>query len=53
MNLIFRLYLTGTTCGYNMVLANRLGIKKLYCVTGFSMGGQQAYHWAIMILSSV
>ncbi|KAF8580814.1 alpha beta hydrolase fold protein [Ramaria rubella] len=25
-----------------------LGIKKIFCVVGFSMGGQQAYHWAYM-----
>ncbi|OJT10960.1 Homoserine O-acetyltransferase [Trametes pubescens] len=23
-----------------------LGVEKVYCVVGFSMGGQQAYHWA-------
>ncbi|EJD03323.1 alpha/beta-hydrolase, partial [Fomitiporia mediterranea MF3/22] len=30
------------------VLTKKLGIQKLYCVVGFSMGGQQAYHWATM-----
>ncbi|KAI5120294.1 hypothetical protein M0805_005800 [Coniferiporia weirii] len=28
------------------VLTKALGVNKLYCVVGFSMGGQQAYHWA-------
>ncbi|KAF4610699.1 hypothetical protein D9613_006664 [Agrocybe pediades] len=26
----------------------KLGVKKVYAVVGFSMGGQQAYHWAVM-----
>ncbi|KAF5316755.1 hypothetical protein D9619_006541 [Psilocybe cf. subviscida] len=26
----------------------KLGVKKVYSVIGFSMGGQQAYHWAVM-----
>ncbi|OCB90443.1 homoserine acetyltransferase [Sanghuangporus baumii] len=30
------------------VLAKKLGVQKLHCVVGFSMGGQQAYHWAAM-----
>ncbi|KAH8119534.1 Alpha/Beta hydrolase protein [Phellopilus nigrolimitatus] len=30
------------------VLTKRLDVKKLHCVIGFSMGGQQAYHWASM-----
>ncbi|KIJ39900.1 hypothetical protein M422DRAFT_60651 [Sphaerobolus stellatus SS14] len=30
------------------VLTKKLGIKKVHCVVGFSMGGQQTYHWAIM-----
>ncbi|KAL5507007.1 hypothetical protein ACEPAH_6463 [Sanghuangporus vaninii] len=30
------------------VLTRKLGVKKLHCVVGFSMGGQQAYHWAAM-----
>ncbi|KAF5316721.1 hypothetical protein D9619_006563 [Psilocybe cf. subviscida] len=25
-----------------------LGVKKLFAVVGFSMGGQQAYYWAVM-----
>lgn len=25
-----------------------LGIQKVYAVIGFSMGGQQAYHWPVM-----
>ncbi|KIJ66603.1 hypothetical protein HYDPIDRAFT_86181 [Hydnomerulius pinastri MD-312] len=25
-----------------------LGVTKVRCVVGFSMGGQQAYHWAVM-----
>ncbi|KAH7886368.1 Alpha/Beta hydrolase protein [Phlebopus sp. FC_14] len=25
-----------------------LGVTKVHCVVGFSMGGQQAYHWAVM-----
>ncbi|KIJ67815.1 hypothetical protein HYDPIDRAFT_173571 [Hydnomerulius pinastri MD-312] len=28
------------------VLTKVLGVKKVYCALGFSMGGQQAYHWA-------
>ncbi|KAH9859026.1 homoserine O-acetyltransferase [Lenzites betulinus] len=28
------------------VLTRHLGVQKVYCVVGFSMGGQQAYHWA-------
>ncbi|KAF8623122.1 hypothetical protein AX17_007556 [Amanita inopinata Kibby_2008] len=30
------------------VLTKELGIQKLRMVVGFSMGGQQTYHWAIM-----
>ncbi|KAL6308214.1 homoserine O-acetyltransferase [Sparassis latifolia] len=30
------------------VLTKKLGIKKIYCVVGFSMGGQQAYHWPVI-----
>jgi len=30
------------------VLTKGLGVRKIYCVLGHSMGGQQAYHWAIM-----
>ncbi|PPQ97864.1 hypothetical protein CVT26_013033 [Gymnopilus dilepis] len=26
----------------------KLGIKKVFAVIGFSMGGQQAYHWPVM-----
>jgi len=29
----------------HVVLTKALGIKKVFCVVGFSMGGQQAYHW--------
>jgi len=28
------------------VLTKALGVKKVYCVAGLSMGGQQAYYWA-------
>ncbi|PCH36082.1 homoserine O-acetyltransferase [Wolfiporia cocos MD-104 SS10] len=30
------------------VLTGQLGIKKVHCVIGFSMGGQQAYYWPVM-----
>ncbi|KAI0633470.1 homoserine O-acetyltransferase [Trametes polyzona] len=30
------------------VLTQHLGVEKVYCVVGFSMGGQQAYHWATL-----
>jgi len=30
------------------VLTKKLGVKKLYCVVGFSMGGQQSYYWPTM-----
>ena len=30
------------------LLTQHLGIKELEAVIGFSMGGQQAYHWAVM-----
>ncbi|KAK2462240.1 hypothetical protein APHAL10511_005736 [Amanita phalloides] len=30
------------------VLTKHLGITKVHAVSGFSMGGQQAYYWAIM-----
>ncbi|KAH7888666.1 alpha beta hydrolase fold protein [Phlebopus sp. FC_14] len=30
------------------VLTEKLGIKKVFCVIGFSMGGQQAYYWPVM-----
>ncbi|KAG7098586.1 hypothetical protein E1B28_000515 [Marasmius oreades] len=30
------------------VLTNALGVKEIFCVIGFSMGGQQAYHWAVI-----
>lgn len=30
------------------LLTQHLGIDKLEAVLGFSMGGQQAYHWAVM-----
>ncbi|KAI0675413.1 homoserine O-acetyltransferase [Trametes maxima] len=30
------------------VLTKALNVKKVYCVIGFSMGGQQAYYWPVM-----
>lgn len=30
------------------VLTKGLGVKKLFCVVGFSMGGQQAYYWPVV-----
>lgn len=30
------------------VLTKQLGIQKVFCVIGFSMGGQQAYYWPVM-----
>ncbi|KAK5099051.1 hypothetical protein LTR70_001201 [Exophiala xenobiotica] len=30
------------------MLTDALGVKQLEAVIGFSMGGQQAYHWAVM-----
>ncbi|TFY77054.1 hypothetical protein EWM64_g6960 [Hericium alpestre] len=30
------------------VLTKVLGISKIFSVIGFSMGGQQSYHWAVM-----
>jgi len=30
------------------VLTKMLGVQKVFCAIGFSMGGQQAYHWAVM-----
>ncbi|EIM81315.1 homoserine acetyltransferase [Stereum hirsutum FP-91666 SS1] len=30
------------------VLTKELGIQKVFCVIGFSMGGQQAYYWPVM-----
>ncbi|KAH7913686.1 homoserine acetyltransferase [Hygrophoropsis aurantiaca] len=30
------------------VLTKLLGVKKVFCVVGFSMGGQQAYHWPVV-----
>ncbi|KAL6300491.1 homoserine O-acetyltransferase [Sparassis latifolia] len=30
------------------VLTKELGVKKAFCVIGFSMGGQQAYYWPVM-----
>jgi len=30
------------------VLTKHLGVKKVHCVVGFSMGGQQSYHWALI-----
>ncbi|THG99598.1 hypothetical protein EW026_g2772 [Hermanssonia centrifuga] len=30
------------------VLTKELNVSKLYCAAGFSMGGQQAYHWSVM-----
>ncbi|TFK92706.1 homoserine O-acetyltransferase [Polyporus arcularius HHB13444] len=30
------------------VLTKELNVKKVYCVIGFSMGGQQAYYWPVV-----
>ncbi|KAG9316648.1 Alpha/Beta hydrolase protein [Chiua virens] len=30
------------------VLTKHLGVLKVFCAVGFSMGGQQAYHWAVV-----
>jgi len=30
------------------VLTKKLEVKKIFCVVGFSMGGQQAYHWPVV-----
>lgn len=30
------------------VLTEKLGMKHIYCVVGFSMGGQMCYHWPVM-----
>ncbi|KAH9948945.1 homoserine O-acetyltransferase [Amylocystis lapponica] len=30
------------------VLTKQLGIQKVFCVIGFSMGGQQAYYWPVV-----
>ncbi|KAH0827894.1 alpha beta hydrolase fold protein [Lanmaoa asiatica] len=30
------------------VLTQKLGIQKVFCVIGFSMGGQQAYYWPVV-----
>ncbi|KAF9225170.1 alpha/beta hydrolase fold protein [Gyrodon lividus] len=30
------------------VVVASLGVRNVYCVVGYSMGGQQAYHWAVM-----
>lgn len=30
------------------VLTKHLGVRKLFSVVGFSMGGQQAYHWPVV-----
>ncbi|PCH43807.1 homoserine acetyltransferase [Wolfiporia cocos MD-104 SS10] len=30
------------------VLTKQLGVKRVFCALGFSMGGQQAYHWAVV-----
>ncbi|KAK7472808.1 hypothetical protein VKT23_000915 [Stygiomarasmius scandens] len=30
------------------VLTKGLGVTEVYCVVGFSMGGQQAYHWPVL-----
>jgi homoserine O-acetyltransferase/O-succinyltransferase len=35
------------------LLAERFGIERLHAVYGFSMGGQQAYHWATMFPDAV
>src|SRR5271154_3909459 len=33
---------------HHLLLTEHLGIKRLEAVVGFSMGAQQAYHWAVM-----
>jgi len=30
------------------VLTKALGVQHIFCVVGFSMGGQQAYHWPVI-----
>ncbi|TDL24200.1 alpha/beta hydrolase fold protein [Rickenella mellea] len=30
------------------VLTKALGVQKVFCVVGFSMGGQQAYYWPVV-----
>jgi homoserine O-acetyltransferase len=35
------------------LLSERFGIERLHAVYGFSMGGQQAYHWAAMFPDAV
>jgi homoserine O-acetyltransferase len=35
------------------LLAEAFGVEKLACVYGFSMGGQQAYHWAALYPDAV
>ncbi|PCH40377.1 homoserine acetyltransferase [Wolfiporia cocos MD-104 SS10] len=30
------------------VLTQKLGVQHVLCVVGFSMGGQQAYHWSVV-----
>ncbi|KAA1473923.1 homoserine acetyltransferase [Dentipellis sp. KUC8613] len=30
------------------ILTKKLGVQKVFSVIGFSMGGQQAYYWAVM-----
>ncbi|EGO25295.1 hypothetical protein SERLADRAFT_414938 [Serpula lacrymans var. lacrymans S7.9] len=31
-----------------IVMTQKLSIKQVFCVVGFSMGGQQAYYWPVM-----
>ncbi|KAI0783473.1 homoserine acetyltransferase [Abortiporus biennis] len=31
-----------------VVLSKALNVTKIYCVVGFSMGGQQAYYWPVL-----
>ncbi len=35
------------------LLAEQFGVERLHAVYGFSMGGQQAYHWAAMFPDAV
>ncbi|KAH7926734.1 alpha/beta-hydrolase [Leucogyrophana mollusca] len=50
----FALFCNGEVCkssspsNTHAVLTKLLGVKKVFCVVGFSMGGQQAYHWPVV-----
>ncbi|KIJ70583.1 hypothetical protein HYDPIDRAFT_23676 [Hydnomerulius pinastri MD-312] len=33
---------------HHAVLTQALGVTKVFCVVGFSMGGQQAYYWPVV-----